>query len=94
MKTIRLSIVAVLAGLSQAVWACEVCTQEQPAVLQGISHGTGPGGYLDYILIWAAALIVGITLVMSIKYLIHPERNSPDHIKHVVLEKEECSHAK
>lgn len=92
MKTIRLSLVAVVAGLAQVARACEVCTKEQPAVLQGISHGTGPGGYLDYIIIWSAAVIVGITLVLSIKHLIKPEKNCPDHIKHFILEKEDYAH--
>ena len=94
MKALRLSLVILVAALSQATRACELCVKEQPAVLQGISHGTGPGGYLDYIIIWTAALIVGITLVLSIKYLSHPERNFPDHIKHIILEKEEPLYGK
>ncbi len=92
MKTMRLSILGIIACSVQAVRACELCTKEQPAVLQGISHGTGPEGYLDYFIIWTAALVVGITLVLSIKHLIKPERNSPDHIKNLILEKEDYTH--
>lgn len=62
--------------------ACEVCKKNQPKGLENITHGEGPSGTLDYIIIWTSVLIVVFTLVMSVKYLVQPKENNPDHIKH------------
>ena len=67
-------------------WACEVCKEKQPRVLQGITHGAGPDGNTDYIIIWSAVVIVTITLFLSIKYLVKPKENAPEHIKHIIVE--------
>lgn len=64
--------------------ACDVCEENQPKVLKGITHGTGPQGSTDYIIIWGAVIIVGVTLFLSIKYLINPKESSPDHVKHII----------
>jgi len=68
------------------VWACEVCKSKQPKGLADITHGSGPGGNLDYIIVWGAAIIVTITLGMSLKFLIKPQENQPDHIKNSILD--------
>jgi len=66
--------------------ACELCKKNQPKVLEGITHGTGPQGNLDYVIIGVAIVIVGITLFLSLKFLIKPNEESPDHIKNIVLD--------
>ena len=64
--------------------ACEVCQVNQPKMLKNITHGTGPQGNTDMIIIWSAAVIVTITLIFSIKYLVNPE-NKEGHIKNSVI---------
>ncbi|HLV40589.1 hypothetical protein [Xanthomarina sp.] len=68
----------------QIVQACDVCKKNQPEILQNVTHGAGPSGTLDYIIIWVSAIIVGTTLILSLKYLIKPRENQPDHIKNIV----------
>jgi len=80
-----LSIFAVLFFLgNQISWACDVCEKNQPAGFENITHGQGPSGTLDYIIIWVGVVIVAATLFMSVKYLIKPKEGNPDHIKNIV----------
>ena len=67
------------------VWACDVCKSNQPKALAGITHGTGPEGNLDYIIIWSAVTIVSVTLLLSIKYLVKPNETGVNHIKNIVV---------
>lgn len=68
----------------QVAMACDVCKKNQPEILQDVTHGPGPSGTIDYIIIWSAVIIVGATLFYSIKYLISPKENNPGHIKNIV----------
>jgi len=68
----------------QIATACDVCKKNQPEILQNVTHGAGPSGTLDYIIIWSAIIIVGFTLFYSVKYLIKPKENNPEHIKNIV----------
>ena len=70
---------------SIAAIACPVCKKQQPKILQGITHGAGPQGPEDYIIIWATVAIVLVTLFFSVKWLIKPGEKSADHIKHFIL---------
>lgn len=80
-----LSIFTVLFFLGQKfAWACDVCQKNQPAGLENITHGEGPSGTLDYIIIWGGVAIVAATLFYSVKYLIRPNENNPNHIKNIV----------
>ncbi len=67
-------------------FACEVCQVNQPKMLKNITHGTGPQGNTDLIIIWTAAVIVTVTLIYSIKYLVNPKENKKDHIKNSVID--------
>ena len=79
------SIFTVLFFLGNTIsWACDVCEKNQPAGFEKITHGPGPSGPLDYIIIWVGLIIVLATLFMSVKYLIRPKENNPDHIKNIV----------
>ncbi|WP_226391132.1 hypothetical protein [Penaeicola halotolerans] len=86
LKSTLLTLLVLLITTSRLL-ACEVCESKQPEVLKGITHGTGPQGDIDYIIIWSAVIIVTFTLIMSVKYLIKPKEHQQDHIKHIVLEK-------
>ena len=73
-------------GLSSPLLACEVCKTQQPKVVQNITHGAGPQGESDFIIIAIAIVIVLFTLIFSVKYLLKPGENSPGHVKRMVLE--------
>lgn len=64
---------------------CDVCQKNQPKLLKNIAHGTGPQSSYDLIIIWAAAIIVLITLILSLKLLIKPKEKNKDHIKNIIL---------
>lgn len=68
------------------LFACDVCQKKQPELLKGITHGTGPQGNIDYILIWSAVVIVAVTLFLSVKYLVKPDESAAGHIKNIVIE--------
>lgn len=69
----------------KASWACGACKAKQPAGFENITHGSGPSGVADYFIIWSAIIIVGITLYLSVKYLVKPQENISGHIKNIVL---------
>ncbi|WP_310994000.1 hypothetical protein [Aequorivita marina] len=80
-----ISVFAVLFLLgNQLSWACDVCKKNQPSGFENITHGAGPSGMLDYIIIWLGIIIVVATLFLSLKYLIKPKESNPDHIKNIV----------
>lgn len=86
MKKLVLVFLFFLPGL--IAFACPVCEKQQPKILQGITHGAGPGSQWDYIIVWIAVIIVLATLFYSIKWLINPGENSPAHIKQSILNTE------
>lgn len=83
-KIIKLIFLLVIC-LPVSSLACEVCQARQPKALKGITHGTGPEAAFDMVIIWGAVAIVGITLFLSIKYLVRPKESAPDHIKNIIL---------
>ena len=82
-KFAALLIIFLFAGIKS--FACEVCEKNQPKVLQGITHGPGPSGNIDYIITIIAVVTVGLALFLAIKYLVKPKEGEPDHIKNIVL---------
>ncbi|PVW15839.1 hypothetical protein [Marixanthomonas spongiae] len=84
MKKIAFIFISIFFLGQQIAKACDVCKKNQPEVLQDVTHGPGPSGTLDYFITWGAVVIVGITLFLSLKYLIKPKENDPDHIKNIV----------
>lgn len=83
MKKLAVSILALL--FSMPIWACEVCEKQQPAILKGISHGTGPQSGWDMPIIYVSAVIVLITLIFSVKFLVKPNEDAANHIKRSIL---------
>lgn len=84
MKKILLFFVVLFFLGNQLGWACDVCEKNQPSGFENITHGAGPSGVLDYIIIWVGIIIVVATLFLSLKYLVKPRENNPDHIKNIV----------
>lgn len=84
MKKIIFPIIVLFLHASVA-FACPVCDKQQPKILQGISHGTGPQSNWDYAIVWAAVVIVLLTLFYTVKWLARPGEKNDDHIKRTVL---------
>lgn len=81
--------VSLLLGFSSlASFACPTCEKKQPALLKGITHGTGPDGNWDYVIVTIVVIIVLFTLFFSVKWLIRPGEQSQSHIKRLVLNNE------
>ncbi len=70
---------------TQLLYACPVCEKKQPAITQGITHGTGPDSNWDWLIIGVITLITVLTLIFSLKYLIKPGEKNSDHIKNSIF---------
>lgn len=81
----RVFILMVFVLSCVTAYACPVCDKQQPELLQGITHGTGPQSNWDYLIISVTAIIVVLTLILSIKMLVKPGEQSSDHIKRLIL---------
>lgn len=68
-----------------AIFACPVCERNQPKLLRGIVHGSGPESNWDYVSIGITMVIALITLVYSIKWVVKPGEKNKDHIKYSIL---------
>ncbi len=65
--------------------ACPVCERQQPKILRGITHGSGPESKWDYLIVWSMVAVVVITLFYSVKWLLRPGEKADDHIKRDIL---------
>lgn len=79
-------LLAFLLLLRTTAVACEVCSARQPSIWQRFTHGGGPQGPFDYVIVLCAVAVVGVTLGYSLKYLLRPGERSADHIKRAILE--------
>lgn len=81
----KYSLLIPLLLLRVAALACPACEKQQPKILRGITHGTGPDSQWDYVIVWAAVIVVVLTLFYSIKWLIRPGETAASHIKQFIL---------
>ncbi len=86
MKKLSLILLFIFSMSAQSALACTVCGQNQPKLLKNITHGTGPQGNWDYIIIMVGIIIVSFTLFYSLKFLIRPGEKQPGHIKNIVVD--------
>ena len=77
-----------LASFRLITLGCPACQLQQPKILRGITHGTGPQHRWDMLIVWAAVAVVFFTLYYSIKWLIRPGEHGKDHIKRLILNEE------
>ena len=68
-----------------AAMACPACEKQQPKLLRGITHGTGPDSQWDYVIIAVTVVFVFITLFYAVKWLIRPGESMPGHIKTSII---------
>jgi hypothetical protein len=83
MRKTRLTVFCLF--ISGMALACPVCERQQPKILRGITHGAGPDGNADYVIVWVAVAIVLFTLFFSVKWLIRPGERWLTHIKRHIL---------
>jgi hypothetical protein len=83
MKKTGLLVSYVLFGWTAV--GCPVCERNQPQILRGITHGAGPDSRWDYLIVWAVALIVLLSLFFTVKWILHPGEQAKDHIKRTML---------
>lgn len=86
MKRLLFLIPVALTALTPPAPACEICSAQQPVLLRGLTHGTGPQGNLDYFIVATALVIVLFALAWAVKCLARPGELSPDHIKRTILQ--------
>lgn len=86
MKKYILGIFFLLSRIS--AFACAACQKQQPAILRGITHGTGPDSKWDFVIISVAVAFFLLTLFYSVKWLVRPGEQSPTHIKKFILNNE------
>lgn len=78
-------VLLILLFQTTVILACPVCEKNQPKLLKGIAHGTGPQSNLDYIIVWTAVILVLFTLFYTVKWLIWPGEKAANHIKRTVI---------
>ena len=83
MKKIFLLIPLMSSGL--ITWACPACEKQQPKLLKGITHGAGPSGNWDYVIVAVAIVITLVTFYYALKWMINPGESNINHIKRTVL---------
>lgn len=81
----KYSLLIPLLLLRIAASACPACEKQQPKILRGITHGTGPDSNWDYVIVWAVVIITLLTLFYSIKWLVRPGERGAGHIKQLIL---------
>lgn len=91
MKTRTILFVLFLLAYQPALLACDLCKKNQQG-LENITHGAGPSGNWDFVIIWSAVILVSLTLFFSVKYLVGPKENNPSHIKNIVWDKNFSEH--
>jgi hypothetical protein len=70
---------------SQPAMACKACSQQQPKLLQGITHGPGPDSNWDYLIVGVMVFITLYTLYATIKCILRPAEKTSSHIKRMIL---------
>jgi hypothetical protein len=86
MSTVKMGLTIVLSFLTQtAILACEVCVKQQPKMLRGITHGTGPQSSWDYVTVLFMAILVATSFFFCVKWILRPGENDKEHIKNSIL---------
>lgn len=71
--------------LMNFAFACEACKLQQPDVTRDFTHGVGPRGDFDWIIVAVIAALTIFTLIYSLKYLVKPGEKDQNHIKNSIL---------
>lgn len=84
MKKVFITTIPTVATL--VLGACPVCERAKAKIAFGqLSHGALPTSKWEYVAVWIVVLMVLLTLVYSVKWLIHPKEKNQNHIKYSIL---------
>jgi hypothetical protein len=78
-------ITGIICLYSLPVMACDACKKQQPAFLQGITHGSGPDSNWDYLIISVMTAITLYSLYATMKCIFQPSEKDSQHIKRIIL---------
>ena len=81
----KLLLLLALVAPALATLACPACEKQQPRILRGITHGGGPDGNWDYVIVLATVAIVVVTLFFAVKWIMFPGEKDSNHIKRTIL---------
>jgi hypothetical protein len=84
MKKLFLTMLTLGVSVIVAI-ACPVCEKQQPKLLQGITHGTGPESNWDWVIVGSMTAITLFVAIASVFYLFRPGEKQPNHIKLHIL---------
>ncbi len=65
--------------------ACEACNQRQPKLLQGITHGSGPESWWDYVVVVFMLMVTVYSFYATVKCLMRPNEKKYKNIKNFIL---------
>ncbi|MGN6637335.1 MAG: hypothetical protein ACTHJ8_00375 [Mucilaginibacter sp.] len=84
-----LFVTATILGSRLTASACDACKAQQPKILQGITHGPGPGSNWDYFIVGVVVVIMLYSLFATVKCLISPAKQDREYnIKNIILKQE------
>lgn len=86
MKNLKQKLTLIFLLIINFSWACDACKLAQPPVTRSFTHGAGPQGNLDWIIVGVVSVIIIYTLIFSVKYLAKPGEKKKDHIKYSILQ--------
>ncbi len=85
MKNFKNTVVLLFLFIVNFALACDACKLQQPKVTRDFTHGVGPRGDYDWIIVAVIAVITILTFVYSLKFLVYPGEKSQDHVKNSIL---------
>ena len=87
-KKMRLITTCMLVFSAGLIYACPVCERNQPRLLKGIVHGSGPDSQWDYVIMWVVIAITILSLYYAVKWLIRPGEQNVNHVKYSIINQE------
>jgi hypothetical protein len=71
----RNNLLTLLATLLLALpaLACPLCAKNQPKGFANITHGVGPGGPFDYVMLYGSIAVVVFTMGLFLHFLVRPD---------------------
>ena len=83
LKAVALLALLIIKNI-QAI-ACEACKQQQPKLLQGVTHGGGPDSNWDYVIVAVMVVVTLYLLVATVRCMFRPAEKDVQHIKRIIL---------
>lgn len=85
MKNIKNTAIVFFLMVVNFAFACDACKLQQPKVTRDFTHGVGPRGDFDWIIVAIIAVITILTFIYSLKFLVKPGEKEQNHIKNSIF---------